>query len=237
MSGKSRKKAKKKEREEFYENPEVLAEKISKTEEFLVANKLWAMWIGGLIAVAITTIFVYRYYQDNQNKLGQSDMFQAVFYFEQDNLDLALNGDGNNYGFIDIIDEYPGTDASNLSNFYVGVINIEKGNFRVAIIYLKDFSSSDLLVQSRAYSLIGDAYMEVEDYIDAAIYYDKAAHHNSNKFFSPVYLKKMATAYEASNELEKAKGCYDEIIEKYKESTGIDEAKKEKARLESLIGS
>ncbi len=237
MSGRSKKKVAKKEREEFFENPEVLAEKITKTEEFISANKLWVMWIGGLIAVAISAFFVYNYYQENQNELAQSDMFQAVFYFEQDSLTLALNGDGNNYGFIDIIDEYPGTDASNLANFYAGVINLKSGNYRVALIYLSDFSTSDLLVQSRAYSLIGDTYMELEEFSNAASYYDKAAHHNSNKYFSPIYLKKMATAYEAYSEFEKAKNCYDELIEKYKDSSEIDAAKKEQSRLESLITS
>ena len=42
-------------------------------------------------------------------------MFQAVYYFEADSLDRGLNGDGNNLGFLDIIDEYGITDAANLS--------------------------------------------------------------------------------------------------------------------------
>jgi hypothetical protein len=43
-------------------------------------------------------------------------MFQAVYYFEADSLDKALNGDGNNLGFLEIIDEYSVTDAANLAN-------------------------------------------------------------------------------------------------------------------------
>ena len=52
-------------------------------------------------------------------------MFQAVYYFEKDSLVQALNGDGNNYGFLEIIDEYSLSDAANLSKFYAGAVIFE----------------------------------------------------------------------------------------------------------------
>jgi len=222
---------------EFYENPEVLAEQIDKTEEFITAHKIWFLWIGGIVAVIFTGFFIYRYYLGNQNEIAQADMFQAVFYFEQDSLDLALNGDGNNYGFKEILNEYPGTDAANLASYYTGVINLKKRNYRVAVLYLLDFKSSDLLIQSRAYSLIGDAYMEQAEYENAAEYYEKAANNNPNKYFSPIYLMKQATAYEKLDQLTEAKKCYDQIVEEYKESTEFQSAQKGKARLEAILSS
>lgn len=236
MARKSKKKAAEKGKE-FYENPEILAQQISKTEEFIAANKIWALWISGLIVVAITAFFVYQYYINNQNELAQADMFQAVFYFEHDSLDLALNGDGNNYGFKDIMNEYPGTDAANLANYYTGVIHLKKENYKVAILYFEDFKSSDLLIQARAYSLTGDAYMEEGDNENAVNYYEKAADYHQNKYFSPVYLMKAAIAWEKLEELEKAKGCYEEIVKDYKGSTEYQAALKEKARLEAMLAS
>lgn len=236
MARKSKKKAVEKGKE-FYENPDVLAEQIGKTEEFILANKIWVLWVGGLITVAITAFFVYQYYINNQNKLAQADMFQAVFYFEHDSLDLALNGDGNNYGFKDIMNEYPGTNAANLANYYTGVIHIKKGNYKLAILYFEDFKSSDLLIQASAYSLTGDAYMEQGEYENAVNYYEKAADYHPNKYFSPVYLMKAAIAWENLEELEKAKGCYEEIVADYKESTEYQAALKEKARLEAIMAS
>jgi len=235
MAGK--RKAKQDQSGEFYENPEVLAEKIGKTEEFITANKILTMWIGGIIAVAITGFMLYKYYMGNQSQLAQDDMFQAVFYFEKDSLNLALNGDGNNFGFIDIIDDYSGTESANLANYYAGLINLQKGNFNQAILFFEEFSASDLLVQSRSYSLIGDAYMELENYSEAANYYDKAAHHEPNEYFSPIYLKKQAIAFEERQEYLKAMNCYDEIITKYKTSSEFQEAKKEKSRLKALAAS
>jgi TolA-binding protein len=144
-----------------------------------------------------------------------------------------LNGDGNNLGFIDIIDEYKFSDAANLAHFYAGVSYLKQGNYEAARLYLQDFSSNDLLVQARAYSLIGDAYMEEENFEEAATYYDKAAAYKPNRFFTPTYLMKAALAYEKLNQAEKAKAAYDQIITKYWESSEYQNARKFKAKLES----
>jgi len=40
-----------------------------------------------------------------QEAQAQKDMFQAIRYFESDSLNLAVNGDGNNLGFLQIIDD------------------------------------------------------------------------------------------------------------------------------------
>jgi tetratricopeptide (TPR) repeat protein len=231
MSKNRRAHRKEKESKEFYENPEVLAEQITKTEEFFAKNKVLSLSIAGIVLLSITAFFLYKYYTINQNQLAQADMFQAVFYFEQDSLDLALNGDGNNYGFRDIITEYPRTDAANLSNYYAGIVHLKKGNYKVAVLYLEDFSSSDLLVQARAYSLIGDAYMEQSDFDNAVSFYNKAANHNVNEYFSPIYLKKAALAYEKLEQWGKAKGCFETIVEEYKTSTEFQSAQKHLARL------
>jgi TolA-binding protein len=160
-------------------------------------------------------------------------MFQAVFYFEADSLNTALNGDGNNLGFLAIIDDYGITEAANLANYYAGVCFLKQGKFELARLYLEDFSSNDLLVQARAYSLVGDTYMEENKYEDAARYYNKAANYKPNKFFSPAYLMKEALAYEKLNQVDKAKEAYDQIISQYWESGEYQNARKFKAKLES----
>jgi tetratricopeptide (TPR) repeat protein len=177
--------------------------------------------------------FTFQYYIDKQNVEANNEMFQAVFYFESDSLDLALNGDGNNLGFIDITEEFGMTKAGNLANFYAGVCFLKQGKFKPAILYLEDFSSSDLLVQARAYSLIGDAHMELEEYEEAAGFYTKASSYKPNKFFTPTYLMKAALAYEKLNDTTKAISTYDKIINEYFDSSEYQKARKFKAKLES----
>lgn len=216
---------------DLLENPEAIAEQISRTEELLEQNKTLVISVISVIALIIGGYFAYNYYMENRNQEGQSEMFQAIYYFEADSLDLALNGDGNNLGFKDIINDYSGTDASNLANFYAGTSFLKKGDFTSAILYLEDFSSSDLLLQARSYSLIGDAYMEQNDYANAVINYNKAADYKTNEFFTPRYLMKAALAYEKMNDKEGAIKCYDKIVKDFWKSGEAQEAKKHKARL------
>lgn len=217
---------------DLLENPEVLADQLSKTEEFVEKNKTLVLSVGILLLVVVGGYFGFDTYKKSQNEKAQNEMFQAIYYFESDSLDLALNGDGINLGFKDIIEEYSITDAANLANFYAGSAFLKKGDFKSALLYLEDFSADDLLIQARAYSLIGDAHMELNDYSTAASYYEKAAEYKENKFFSPRYLMKAALAHEYANNMEAAKKSYDVIINEYWDSSEAQNAKKYRAKLE-----
>ncbi|WP_276367071.1 tetratricopeptide repeat protein [Chryseolinea sp. H1M3-3] len=217
---------------ELLENPEALKEKLEGAENWLEQNPKIVVGIAAAILIIVGGYFAFNYYKNNQNDLAQKEMFQAVYYFEADSLDKALNGDGNNLGFLQIIDEFGITDAANLANYYAGVTYLKQGKFELARLYLEDFSANDLLVQARAYSLVGDSYMEEQKYDDAAKYYSKAANHKPNKYFSPSYLMKEALAYEKLNQPDKAREAYDKIINEYWDSSEYQNARKYKARLE-----
>ena len=218
---------------DLLENPEVLAEQLSKTEEFFDKNKTAVYVVVTLIAVAVAAIIGYQYYATTQDELAQVDMFQAVYYFEADSLDKALNGDGNNYGFLEIIDEYSITKSANLAQFYAGATYLKQGDYNSALDHLKKFKGGDLLVQPRAYALMGDANMELGNYADASKDYQKAANENANKEFSPVYLKKAAIAFEKNNDLQSALDCYQTIVDEFPEAdiAIIQDAKKHIARI------
>ncbi|QOI97201.1 MAG: tetratricopeptide repeat protein [Flammeovirgaceae bacterium] len=218
---------------ELLENPEALAEKLESAETWMERHPKLVGGIALAIALVVVGYFGFTYYKDSLEAEAQKEMFQAIYYFEADSLNLALNGDGNNLGFIDIIDEYGITDAANLAHFYAGVSFLKQGKFEAARLYLSDFSSKDLLIQARAYSLIGDAYMEEQNYKDAARYYEKAASYRPNKYFTPAYLMKAALAFEKSEQREKAIKAYNEVITKYWESAEYQNARKLKARLET----
>jgi TolA-binding protein len=217
---------------ELLENPEALKEKLAGAESWLEQNPKIVVGVAAAILIIVGGYFAFNYYKNSQNDLAQKEMFQAVYYFEADSLDKALNGDGNNLGFLEIIDEYGVTDAANLANFYAGVSYLKQGKFELARLYLEDFNASDLLIQARAYGLVGDSYMEEKKYDDAAKYYNKAANYKPNKYFSPSYLMKEALAYEKLNQNDKARETYDKIINLYWESSEYQNARKFKARLE-----
>jgi tetratricopeptide (TPR) repeat protein len=224
---------KEQQKNELLENPQALADRLQGAETWAEKHPKTIIGISVVIAALLAGYFGFRYYKDTKEKEAQQEMFQAIYYFEADSLELALNGDGNNLGFINIIDDYGITDAAKLANYYAGVAYLKQGKFEVARLYLEDFSADDLLVQARAYSLIGDTYMEEQNFEQAAKFYQKAADYKPNKQFTPAYLMKAALAYEKTNQNDKAKEAYDAIIENYWDSPEYQNARKFRARLDS----
>jgi predicted negative regulator of RcsB-dependent stress response len=215
------------------ENPDVI---VGRAEQFLADKKKRniTVIIGSVLILGILGLFLYRGYIDSQNTEAQEEMFPAIYAFEADSLSKALNGDGINYGFLKIISDYSGTDAANLANLYAGNIYMNLGDFSSAERHLKDFSSSDYVMQARAYALIGDCNMEMEKYAEAADYYEKAVDYKSNESYTPVYLQKLAVAQENAGNYAEAAKAWGTIVDDYVKSRLVQEAKKHKARLEGM---
>ncbi|MHA7129525.1 tetratricopeptide repeat protein [Algoriphagus namhaensis] len=230
------KRSKKQEQHEndLLENPAEIAERLGRGEAFLKQN---SKILGGILAAAIVLIGGILFFQinnQNQNENAQEEMFQAVYFYEQDSVDFALNGDGINPGFLQIVEDYPRTDAANLAHFYIGSIYLSERNFSEALTHLEQFSSDDYLVQAKAYSLIGDAHLELGETQDAIAAYKKAANYNEDKYFTPKYLSKLAIAYEEAGEIQEAIDAYERIENEYFESFEFASARKHKARLQGL---
>ena len=192
--------------------------------------------IGLVVLVGASAIFFIGYQKDQKNAKAQNEIFQAQYYYEKDSLEFALLGDGRNLGFLDIIDIYGGTEVANLARFYAGAAYLKQRNYAEAVAQLEQFSTSEEIVQARAYSLLGDAYMEQGNFTDAAENYMKAANTVDDKYFSPGYLLNAALAYEKASDLNAAISALDKIAKEYKEASEYNEARKHKARLEVLAG-
>lgn len=221
---------------DFLEDPDALEGKLEEVGDFFEQNKTIVFGVVGGIIALIVAFFGYRYYQSSQDETAQVELFPSVYMVEADSLKKALNGDGKTPGLLAVADNYGATDAGNLAQFYAGLALLKDGKYDEAIDHLKDFSSSDLLVQARAYALIGDAYMEKKSFSDAADYYQKAADYKANKYFTPGYLLKLAIAHEQAKENDKAVSVYSDIIEKYPQTTEAASAKKYKSVLEATVG-
>ena len=116
------------------ENLKAVGEALSKSEKFLSENK--TKIIGILVAVAVVIIGFLGYknfYQIPRENAALEQMSTAERYFEIDSFYIALNGDGINLGFVQIIDEYGSTGAGRAARFYAGVCNLRLGNFQEAI--------------------------------------------------------------------------------------------------------
>lgn len=219
---------------EVLENPDALADRLLKSESYVERHK--NLFIGIFVAIAAAVVGGFLYYQNREQKNAEAlaAMFQAEYYFEADSLNKALNGDGQYAGFKSVADEYGSTKAGNMANYYAGVALLKQGKFQDALHYLEEFKSDDLLLQARAYSLQGDAQLELGKNDEAASMYKKAAETKANDYFSPMYLMKAAMAHEVAGQYGEAVEIYDRIITDYPLSQELNDAKKYKARAEGL---
>lgn len=219
---------------DLLEKPEALAERLLDTEKIISRNKYLLGGVLGFIVLIVGGYFLYRYMVNSQETEAQENLYPAVYHFQSDSLDLALKGNDNYPGFEEIIEDYGMSPAANLTHFYAGVSYLKKGEFKKAIDHLESFSSSDPLVQARAYCLIGDAQMELKKYKEAADYYKRAANFKPNEFFSPTYLMKLALAQEKQKDFKGALDTYDKVIAQYPKSAELTNAKKFKGQLEAM---
>jgi len=185
---------------------------LGKGEQFLEKNKNLLFYILLGIIVVVGGIFAYnKFIKAPKEREAQSVMFFAEQYFEKDSLDLAINGDGTNPGFLQIVDDYGSTKQGNLARYYLGISYLKKGEFETAIDYLKKFKSDDHIVGPMALGAIGDAYIELGQTETAIEYYLKAVDKNNNDFTSPMFLLKTGWAYETLGQYDKAVEVYTKI--------------------------
>ncbi len=212
---------------------EGVEETLSRTEQYIEENQKSLTIIVAAIILIVGGYLAYKnFYVAPMEKRAQAEMFMAERYFEKDSFNLALNGDGNYEGFLTIIDNYGATKTANLASYYAGISYLKLGQYDEAISYLSDFSSSDELIWPLAITGIGDAHMELGD-TDAAIkHYKKAATTNKNDFTTPVFLMKLAFAYEQSGDVSKALETYQNIKDDFPKSNEASQVEKYIARLQ-----
>ena len=196
-----------------------IEETLTKTEQYIEDNqKSLTVIVGAIVAIVAIYLGFTNFYLEPLEQEAHADMYMAEIYFEKDSFNLALNGDGQYLGFLDIADEYGLTNAGNLANYYAGLCYLHTAQFEDAIEYLSDFSSDDIILSTLALGCIGDAYLELEDNSSALKYYEKAADNASNDFTTPRYLMKQAIVLEMDEEYEDALEMYNQIKEDYSKS-------------------
>jgi TolA-binding protein len=189
---------------------------LSRTEQYIEENqKSLSIILIAIIVVVGGYLGYKKFYLEPANQDAQSSMFVAEKYFELDSFQLALDGDGANYGFLDIIDEYSVTKAANLAHYYAGICYMRTGNFEDAIDHLEKFDAEDIMIASVALGAIGDCNLELGNKEDAASFYLKAGSRKQNSFTSPIFLKKAGLVFEDLQQFDKALKAFNTIKKEY----------------------
>ena len=202
-------------------------ETLSKTEQWVENNQsqllTFVFAIVGIIAIYIS---YQKFYLEPLNNEALGEMFMAEKHFANDAYDIALNGDGQYLGFLDIIDSYNSTDAGNLAQYYTGICYLKQADYESAIEHLSKFKAEDEMVSSIALGSIGDAYWELGDVNNAIDFFEQAGYNSNNGYTGATYLMRAALAHESQNTYSEAINIYNFIKDNYPETQEGQEIEK-----------
>ena len=215
----------------------------SKTEAWVEKNQKAILGFIGVVAVCVLGYFAYdQYIKGPKEAEAMNEMFQAQRYWEQaltapekDSLyNLSLQGGEGKYGFIDIIENYGGTNAANLAHYYAGMAYLNTNKYQEAIAQLDKFSSDDDILAPLAKGAIGDAFAQLGQNGDALKYYEEAANMRTNDFTTPRFLLKAGIAAMSLNQNDKALAHFKKIADDYPKSTEATKAEIYTGRAEAM---
>jgi tetratricopeptide (TPR) repeat protein len=210
-------------------------ETLTRTEQYLEENYKILLIILAVVVVLVGIFYLGRIYLNNRNNEAESQMYQAERWLEMDSLNLALNGDGNYLGFLDIMQSYKMTKAANLAKYCSGICYLHLGQYQDAIDLLSSYSRKDKIIGSLATGAIGDAYVELGDLDKGVEKYLEAAEIGENAFSSPIFLLKAGEIYEIQQKYSDAMIQYEKIKNEYSESSEGATIDKYIARVKLLI--
>jgi tetratricopeptide (TPR) repeat protein len=220
------------------ENPQTISsveQTLTRTEQFLEENYKTLLIGLGVIVAVVGIVWLGKMYLNKRNDEAQSQMYQAERYLEMDSLKLALNGDGNYLGFLDIASDYKLTKSGNLALYSAGMCYLHMGEYQAAIDFLDKYSKKDKVLGSLAIGATGDAYVELGDLDKGVSKYLEAADFAKNSFNTPLFLMKAGEIYELNGNFQEALNLYTRIESEYPESTEGTTIEKYIARVKLLI--
>lgn len=174
------------------QNLENVQEALNTTSVWIEANQNKLTWaITAIVVVVLGVIALNTYVLKPKAAEASNENAKAVVYFAQGNYEVALNGnDAECIGFEAIANEYKCSQPGKLAALYAGICYYQLGDYAAAAEYLAKFSAKDLNIEPAAAQLLGDAYVQMEDYAKAAKAFTAAAK-SGNELIAPMSLKKL----------------------------------------------
>jgi len=207
---------------------DILIEYSSRFMYYYENNKATVIGAGLAIILAIGLVVGYFIYSGQQEVQAQNLLGLAEEEFMQGNYQNALLGDEENFtlGFAQIADNYSGTSAGNLANYYAAVSEFELGNYEEALRRIEQFDVPEGIVGVSPISLHAIILAELERYEEAADMYVRAAEWEESDSTTPLNLLEAAEAYREAGDTTSALQVVNRILDDYPSSQQATEAKR-----------
>lgn len=212
-----------------------IGEVYTRTELFFERNKK-AVSIGvtAVLALVVLVLGYRKFYAEPRAKQALDAIWRAQYYFEIDSMDLAMNGDGNYPGLLEIADEFGSTPSGELAHFYLGSIMMQKGDYEAALSYYEEAEPEDDVLRAMAVGNQGDALVELGRADEALGRFEKAADMMKNEFTTPMYLMKAGMVYQQKGDWKSAAKAFSRVAKDFPLSPDGSVAKKMAARAEEM---
>lgn len=200
-------------------------EALNKSEDLFLKYKKAIIGCVVALIVIIAGWFCYdTFVLGPREDKASTALSRGQEYFQAEQFDKALNGDGATYtGFLKIASDYSGTDAANLANLYAGLCYAQLGKWNEAVQFLDKYSpADDAEVSPAAIAALGNAYAHVNQ-LDKAIasltkaadMADKKAPEGVNNSIAPTFRLQAAILVESQGNKDEALKMYQDIKAKY----------------------
>ncbi len=214
---------------------DTLDETASRTEEFVQKNQKYILSVLAMIAVGtIAYLLFQKFVAEPKQDDAANELFVAQQNFQKavdgdakaDSLfNLVLKGSEGKFGVLKIAEEYSGTDAGNIANYYAGIAYLNTGKYDEAIKSLEQFKADDEVLSTLAIGAIGDAYSQKNQAKEALTYYVKAAEAKKNDLTTPRFLLKAGKTALALGDKAAALKYFTDLKDNYEstpEGQGVD---------------
>ncbi len=211
---------------------EVVEKKPFSILQYIEDNSKNLMYAGiALLIIAAGFWYYTSVLTPKKNAAANDELFRAEKYFEQDSMNLALNGDGNEaLGLIDVAEEFGKTPAGVRAKYLAARAFMNKDSFEEALEYLGSVSFEDEMVAPLAKCLEGDCHVELDNLEDGVKAYLKAAKMRDNTFTTPYCYMKAAKAQMQLEDYEGALKSYEAVKKDYTKTQYAANIDKEIAR-------
>ena len=210
-----------------------VAEAVSRTETFFENNGKKVVIALVVLVLIVAAGYAYKKLVIDRNAERAAELIvEAQYNFEGATPDysLALNGDDNVAGFLNVIEQYGSTPAGNLAKHYAGICYLRLGDKENAAKYLADYKEAAgipaAIVNAQNFGLRGDIAADRGDYAEAVKLYKKAVAASDNEFTAPLYLYKEGLALIALGSKDEAVKCLERISTEYPSAVEAREAEK-----------
>lgn len=209
------------------QNLESVQEALNTTSVWIEKNQNKLTWAVTIIVAIVVGVLALNTYVIKPKAVEVSnENAKAVTYFMQGDWEKALNGDDAEcLGFQAIADEYKCYQGGKLAALYAGICYYQMEQYEDAAAYLSKFSANDLTIEPAALQLLGDAYVQMEEYAKAVKAFEAAAK-SGNDLIAPMSLKKAGLVYLELDNKAAAKKAFETIKAEYPASTEAQDIEK-----------